>query len=298
MRLKNKRVIELGLSHPLAMDGRLRFLLRLFLWQLFFKRRKNLVLDRFVNECRLMIKPGLPGCGAYFYLGLPEFKEESFLLHFLREGDLFLDVGAGIGIYTVLASAVRKAHTIAIEPNPASYSLLIENVKLNSIEDRVDALNECAGPENTEILFSDSLGFMSHVVKERDGGAIRVRQRRLDDSLEGKCPVILKTDTEGYEGAIFKGAQKTLADIRLKAVIIELWKRKHLHDKLTALGFELYDYEPFSRQLIKEDSYERNSAIYIRDFSFANERLAGSEKFKVLGRELRDHALIAKTRRN
>jgi hypothetical protein len=38
------------------------------------------------------------------YAGLHEFGDMAFVLHFLRAGDLFADVGANIGSYTVLAS--------------------------------------------------------------------------------------------------------------------------------------------------------------------------------------------------
>jgi hypothetical protein len=53
------------------------------------------------------------------YAGLHEFSEMGFLLHLLRQNDLFVDVGANLGSYTVLASAVCQARNIAFEPVPA-----------------------------------------------------------------------------------------------------------------------------------------------------------------------------------
>ena len=43
------------------------------------------------------------------------------VFHFLRPGDGFLDVGANVGIYTILASGAAQARTLALEPIPAPF---------------------------------------------------------------------------------------------------------------------------------------------------------------------------------
>jgi FkbM family methyltransferase len=55
-----------------------------------------------------------------------------------REGDVFLDVGANVGAYTIHASAVARAQTYAFEPSHAGIQSLRGNVDLNHIADRVN----------------------------------------------------------------------------------------------------------------------------------------------------------------
>lgn len=59
--------------------------------------------------------------------------EMGFLLHLLRPEDLFINIGANSGAYSILATSVIGATTIAVEPALSSYSRLISNFKLNSV---------------------------------------------------------------------------------------------------------------------------------------------------------------------
>jgi hypothetical protein len=49
---------------------------------------------------------GMTGATQNIYVGLQEFVDIMLTLHFLRKGDLFLDMGANVGSYTILASGV------------------------------------------------------------------------------------------------------------------------------------------------------------------------------------------------
>ena len=60
----------------------------------------------------------MTGATGNIYTGLHEFEDMMFLLHLLRPGDIFVDAGANIGSYTVLASAVVGAKSISFEPVP------------------------------------------------------------------------------------------------------------------------------------------------------------------------------------
>ena len=59
------------------------------------------------------------------YCGLAEFADMAFVLHVLRAGDLFVDIGANAGAYTLLASSVAGAKTTCFEPVPATYARLL-----------------------------------------------------------------------------------------------------------------------------------------------------------------------------
>jgi hypothetical protein len=64
-----------------------------------------------VGGQRLAIRHGMTGATQNIYVGLHEFADTMLPLHFLREGDLFLGIGANVGTYTVIASGVCRAKT-------------------------------------------------------------------------------------------------------------------------------------------------------------------------------------------
>ena len=84
----------------------------------------------FVGSSRIFASPDMSNPTNHFLSGLTELPEMMFLLHFLRPEDLFIDVGANVGAYTVLASAVVGAESIAIEPVPKTFQRLMDNIHL------------------------------------------------------------------------------------------------------------------------------------------------------------------------
>ena len=81
------------------------------------------------------------GATQNVYCGLNDFEDMSFLVHYLRQDDVFVDVGANIGAYTVLAGA----RTYAFEPIPAALHSLRDNLALNQISGRVSIEPYAAG---------------------------------------------------------------------------------------------------------------------------------------------------------
>ena len=86
----------------------------------------------------LPIERGDNGLTGNFYFGLHEFEDMAFATHVLRCHDLFIDVGSNLGSYSLLASGVSGAFSIAYEPVPATYSKLVANVSLNNLSDRIE----------------------------------------------------------------------------------------------------------------------------------------------------------------
>jgi len=78
----------------------------------------------------------------------------GFLLHALRPDDFFVDIGANVGSYTVLASASIGAKTICFEPIPLTYSRLISNIDVNNMSQKVTAQNVALGDTSGELTFS------------------------------------------------------------------------------------------------------------------------------------------------
>ena len=89
---------------------------------------------------------------------------------------------------------------------------------------------------------------------------------------------------------MLNGAARTLADSRLKAIIIELngsgskygYDETLLHERLLSLGYHPYQYNPFERSLTLIDRFGTHNTIYIREPEWVKERLVKAEKVKVL----------------
>jgi FkbM family methyltransferase len=98
----------------------------------------------------------------------------------LRKGDLFLDVGANIGSYTVLACGVCDATSWAFEPDPGTAGFLRRNIEINGLNGLVTVFELALGPTTGEIAFTRGLGPMNRVASDDDVNVRTVRQERLD----------------------------------------------------------------------------------------------------------------------
>src|SRR5450759_3401797 len=132
------RTVCFIVHHPLSRGRKLANLARFACWQIGARLVPGPVAVHFVNSAQLLASPGLAGATGNVYVGLHEFEDMAFVLHFLRPDDLFVDVGANIGSYTILATAGVGANCIAFEPGPDAWEWLCKNIDLNGVRSRVD----------------------------------------------------------------------------------------------------------------------------------------------------------------
>jgi len=107
-----------------------------------------------IEGSKLIARNGMTGATGNIYCGLHEFADMAFVLHLLRPDDLFVDVGANVGSYTVLASTVCGARTIAIEPDPETARSLQRNIDANGIGDRVAIVQAAVGDRRGRTHFT------------------------------------------------------------------------------------------------------------------------------------------------
>ncbi len=147
-----------------------------------------------------------------------------FLLHAMRIEDLFVDVGAYSGSYTILMGGAVEESCISIEPLPTAFKRLSANIILNQIDALVDA-KQLGVADNPGVLrFTSDLDTTNHVVP--DGvdydDAVEVPVTTLDELVTCDTPTFLKLDVEGLERQVLGGAADTLASDNLRAVIMEM----------------------------------------------------------------------------
>lgn len=140
----------------------------------------------FPNHTHLLVPPHMKGAAHYITPRLCEFEDMSFVMHFLRAGELFADVGANIGAFTVMAAGVAGAQVVAFEASPDTYETLACNIRLNGFCDRVKTVHAAAGRSEGTTQFSTGLGTENHVSNGATAtGSVTVRMTTLDKELAG-----------------------------------------------------------------------------------------------------------------
>jgi FkbM family methyltransferase len=272
-------------SHPLSRDEPLKAWVRFLSWQIKSRLRKELLVP-WIEGQTLVIRRGMTGATGNVYVGLHEFVDMMVALHFLQEGDLFLDIGANVGSYTVLASGVCRAVTWAFEPDPCTAERLKRNVAVNHLESLVK-IYECAlGNAKGEVPFTIGLDTVNRVAVAQNRNVRMVPQDRLDSLVGGDLPIMLKIDVEGYEEEVLLGAQAVLGKPSLKVIEIETITPA-VEQLLGSNGFERTYYNPFSRTLDQRAvGLKANNSLYVRDLPFVSRRLANARSIEIFGHKL------------
>ncbi len=231
-----------------------------------------------VDGLRLAAAPGLHGITANVGIGLAEPECMAFALHLLRPGDLFVDVGANAGSYSVLAAS-RGAVVVAAEPSAAARQFLERSLALNRLS--AEVLPLAVSDRETSLRMDLSGGATAHVTPD---GTDIVAATTLDRLVGDRVPALIKIDVEGHEAAVLAGGHRSLATAL--AAIIETWGDTQLHATLAALGLLPHSYDPGSRALTPRTAFEgAQSVIFLRDHAAIAARLKGGRAFR-LGRKL------------
>ncbi len=155
-----------------------------------------------------------------------------------RDG-LFVDVGANMGFYSVMAGR-QGNRVMAIEPNPKAYSCLVDNVTKNLGAGASETYNAVAwSNDGTVRLLEGGYSDTSRVSAE---GKRLVRAVSLDSLLRGAAPSLIKIDAEGSELQVLQGARRTL-ESKNPAIIFEYLNEPSLSssiDYLTGLGYRRF----------------------------------------------------------
>jgi FkbM family methyltransferase len=160
--------------------------------------------------------------------GIWEPAETAYLGWRLRPGMRFVDVGAHVGYYTVLAarSVGASGEVIAFEPDPANRALLERNVALNDCAN-VRVLPWAAGARaGRVILHRARFNTGDHRVYAAGGDreALEVGQVLLDEvpALAGPVDVV-KIDVQGAEEGVVRGMEALVARSPGVVVLAEYW---------------------------------------------------------------------------
>jgi FkbM family methyltransferase len=145
--------------------------------------------------------------------------------------DTFLDIGANIGLYSMMAATRGLSRVYAVEPNPYTFSVLARNVAENQFGSCIVPLNIAMAQTSSIVSFNLSgldagTGQNKIVFKQEDINniSIIVPSFSLDEfvHIQGISEINhIKIDVDGLEFEILQGADKTLSHRGLKTVLVE-----------------------------------------------------------------------------
>jgi FkbM family methyltransferase len=149
--------------------------------------------------------------------GVWEPYETSLVQLLLNPGDVFVDVGANVGYFTVLAASLvgDSGHVFAFEPDPENFRLLVKNTEHNNLHARVEAVQAGLAQQDragTLYLSGDNLG--DHQIYPGEPGRQQVgielfngspKLTRLMTATQKSNIDLIKIDTQGSEFAVITG---------------------------------------------------------------------------------------------
>jgi|GEM_PF-1765720 len=171
-----------------------------------------------------------------------EYDVVSFASSVLQKGDVFIDVGAHGGLYTLLSGKIvgSRGKVIAIEPNPENLKFLRQNVILNKLKNIVIIPKAASNRRERINLYYQMKSTALTSAIEKDEGTSKIVEAEtitIDEIADTYDSIkLLKVDTEGYDLKVLEGACYVLPKICY--VVVE--SNKHdIRSLLCKLSFNL-----------------------------------------------------------
>lgn len=216
----SRAVVRYVLAHPDNHAHPLPRLARAFGFQIagrVFGRRKIVPIG---DHCRMWADVH-HGASFKAYCGNPpDWCQMTVWRRILGPGDLFIDVGANVGTYTLWAADLG-AHVIAVEPNAEARAHLLENLRLNAVN--VEVLPFALAGEAGAMLLTTHLDGANHLVISEDDASpsLEVQVSTLDHLIGTRTVAGVKIDVEGAELLVLEGARQALKEQRIACLQLE-----------------------------------------------------------------------------
>lgn len=191
-----------------------------------------------------------------------------------KSGEVLVDIGANVGMYSVFAAIASGVRVYAFEPEAQNFALLNHNIRENSLSERVTAWPVALSDhsEFSQLYLGNTLiGGSCHSFGEKvdynlkpfEPAAVQGAVATTLDSLieAGTIPVPnhIKIDVDGFEHKVVAGAAQTLRNEKLSSVLVEISPNIDLHQalikKLGEYGFT-YDSDQVKRAMRTEGNFE------------------------------------------
>jgi FkbM family methyltransferase len=217
-------------------------------------------------DFRVHSRPDQYISGSLIRDGIWEPFETEVFCRLCRESDIVADLGANIGWYSVIASRIvgTSGRVISFEPDPTNLDLLRENVVLSGHSELVEIHNLAVADREADAeLFLCETNLGDHRIfsdgSTRDSLVVRVSTL---DAVFADCfypPTLVKSDTQGSEARILRGASAMLGAGWRPIFILEYWPFGLTHSgddplrlfhRLVSLDYEIFELTEENPRLI------------------------------------------------
>ena len=231
-------------------------------WVTVVRYESNALLGRptwvsFANGAYVRVTKGGNSSSRAAFARLPDWPEMAVWQHWLRPGDLFLDVGANVGLYSLVAHEAG-ATVVAAEPADDMADALEANLRKNAFE-RVVVRRAAI---MVHVGYVGLAGPDANRRRVVSGPAeLQVSATTLEELAGGVHPRGLKIDVEGHELSVVQGGATVLGEGGVDLIQLE-WNsasieatgetRTPLAGRLRDLGFLLFEKEPTGRYAVND----------------------------------------------
>ena len=179
-----------------------------------FRPRRPLTIE--VRGLRLKVRADLLGGVAPHLLLDEDYDpfETTLIENLLKSSHVFIDVGANIGYYSLIAArkVSESGKVVAFEPEPTNYEILKENILMNKITNIICEQQALGEKTEQKELFIDSKNSGGHHLYNLNNGSksVLVKTITLEDYIK-KNPMkvdFIKMDIQGYEPCALRGMIK------------------------------------------------------------------------------------------
>ena len=169
-------------------------------------------------------------------------KKEPYTIKWLdsfNEGEVLLDIGANVGVYSLYGAIIKQVNVFAFEPESQNFAILNKNIVLNKINNKIISYPIALSNTNeyTHLFLSkfDS-GSSHHSIKEKIVNNNVYRKKTTCYKQGSVCATIdtlielnfipqpdyIKIDVDGSEPNVINGAVNVLKNIKLKSLLVEV----------------------------------------------------------------------------
>ena len=159
------------------------------------------------------------GKGLSLIINQSEPKKLNMIEDFVSLNDIIFDIGANIGIYTLIFSKYAKK-VYAFEPLPRNYYYLQRTLNINGVEN-VHIINKAISDRTRTLYFEKGDSWATGSISNE--GEIKISSITLDNFCDSNkiSPDFLKIDVEGAEYSVLKGAKNILSKNK-PGILIEI----------------------------------------------------------------------------
>jgi FkbM family methyltransferase len=193
---------------------------------------------------------------------LPEQGTLKVVEKYLKPGGIFVDVGANVGLFSLLAARIvgPSGKVVAIEPAPAAVQALRATVDANGLGGIVTVKAFAAGAEQGlgTLSVAQNSTHSSLLPGDTAASTVVATVAPLDDALDGMLPDMVKIDVEGFEANVIEG-MKTIFRANPDVIVIMVFEPAHIRstglsaaswvERLRAAGLDIFEIDERTGEL-------------------------------------------------